>query len=447
MKFQSLRKSLLGGLLAIATTVLLGSCGGGGGAADPLQGGQLSFLPGPAQGGGATYYAGIPVTMAIAGGRRPYALFSSEPGILAVPNQINNNTFTVVPNNPGVVDAGLNPDDLPRRTIILTARDANGLQTQIEVQVAINFLTGYGLSFTSNCPSEGEGGGAPVCSGGESAVRFAAVFNGSIAGNRPFRLEILRGPASFVFPGTNNTGKTITTVSDHAGIVTAIMRIDPRVPTQTGVIRVIDVATGVYADHIFVVDGEPPTLGTITAIPDEFTFTGATDQECGTGSFDTFLYDAVGAITAAPSDPNLRVTRVGGSSEQPQRFTITAFNPAVCLTNALVVFTDAVGGRTSVSVTTERGEPPPALDPLAVQPTTITLGCGISGSVTVVGGTGRYTVNSTHPRVTAVAGGNTVTITRQTGDGATAYPTTASISVTDGRSIQTVTATVPGNCP
>lgn len=446
MKFHSLRKSLIGGVLATVTALLLGACGGGGGAADPLQGGQLSLLPGPTAGG--VYYAGIPVNMAVAGGRKPYALFSSEPGILAVPNSLNGNTFTVVPNNPGVIDAGLGPDDLPVRTVILTVRDANALQTQVSVQVAQNFLTGYGISFTSNCPSTGQsGGGAAVCSGGESAVRFAAVFNGSLVGARQFRLEIVRGPASFVFPGTNNTGNTITTVSDHNGIVTGVLRVQAGVPTQVGVLRVVDVATGVYADHAFVIAQGQPTTDTITAIPNEFTLRGATDTECGTGSFDVFIYDAAAPVTAAPSDPNLRVTRVGGSGDQPQRFTITAFNPSWCMDPGVVVFTDATGAQTTVEVTTEVGDAPPDLPALAVAPLNITLTCGTAGSITVVGGTGRYQVNSTHPRVTSVVGGNTVTITRLTGDGATAYPTTASISVSDGIEVQTVTATVPANCP
>ena len=446
MKFHSLRKSLLGAATAIATTILLGSCGGGGAANDPLQGGQLSFLPTGTGGAGATYYAGIPVTLAVAGGKRPYALFSSEPGILPVPTTLDGNTFTVIPNNPGVIDSGLSPEDLPRRTINLTARDTTGLQASVQVAVAQNFLTGYGVFYTSNCPTSGSA--APfVCSGGETAVRMAATFNGALAGNRTFRFDILKGPAFFVFPGTNNTGKSITTVSDHAGIVTALMRVDAGTPTQVGVLRVTDVASGVYADHVFVISQGQPTSATITAVPNEFRIAGPTDQECGTGSFDTLVFDGAAPITGVSSDPNLRVTRVGGSGDQPQRFTISAINPAVCLNPGVVVFTDATGARTTVEVITERGPAPPALPALAVAPTTLTLTCGSSGSVSVVGGTGRYTVNSTHPRVTAVVSGSTVTITRLAGDGASAFPTSAGISISDGLSAVTVTATVPGNCP
>jgi hypothetical protein len=84
-----------------------------------------------------------------------------------------------------------------------------------------------------------------------------------------------------------------------------------------------------------------------------------------------------------------------------------------------------------------------------VSPTTFTLACGTSGAVTVVGGTGSYTVNSSHPRVTASVSGNTITVTRLSADGAPAgtFPSTATISVTDGSSVASTVATVPtGGC-
>ena len=445
VKFQALRKSLLGGLASLATAVLLGSCGGGGAAMDPLQGGTLSFLPQTINGG--TIYAGIPVTLTIAGGRRPYALNSNEPGILAVPQSLDGSTFTVIPNNPGVIDSGLGPDDLPRRTVILTARDSVGLQATVNIAVAQNFLTSYGVTFTSNCPASGTN--VPgACSGGESAVRLLAVFNGSLAGNRQFRFEVLRGPFQFVHPGTNNTGNTVTTNSDHAGVVTALLRVSAGVPTQLGVLRVVDVATGVYADHVFTITQANPTSATITVIPNEITFTGALSTECGTGIAEFLVYDGAAPYTAVSSSPDLQVRRLGGSSEQPGRFEVRANNPGVCLTDAQVVITDANGARTTLTVDTARGSitptPPPAL---AVAPSAVTLVCNTSGSVTVIGGSGQYGVTSSHPRITAVVSGNTVTISRLPGDGGTTYPTTGTVAITDGAAVVTVAVTVPANCP
>jgi hypothetical protein len=136
------------------------------------------------------------------------------------------------------------------------------------------------------------------------------------------------------------------------------------------------------------------------------------------------------------------------SPSQPGRFTVTVASTQACPTAAPVIVTDSLGNRVTVAVTSNRGPaaaPPPAL---AVAPNTITLACGTSGSVSVVGGTGNYSVNSSHPRVNASVAGHTITITRLSGDPpASVFPTTASISVTDGSSAQVVTATVPAFCP
>jgi len=90
----------------------------------------------------------------------------------------------------------------------------------------------------------------------------------------------------------------------------------------------------------------------------------------------------------------------------------------------------------------------PTNPPLAVSPSSLTLSCGATGAVTVVGGSGSYSVNSTHPRVTASVSGNTVSITRLAGPDPAGgpFPTTATISITDGATVTSVTATVPAAC-
>jgi hypothetical protein len=147
------------------------------------------------------------------------------------------------------------------------------------------------------------------------------------------------------------------------------------------------------------------------------------------------------------SDPIVSVSP-SSTNANPGLFTISAFNPGICLTGSTIVITDSTGARTTVTVDTKEGTaeptPPP---PVAVAPATITLACGTSGSVSVVGGAGGYIVNSTHPRVTAVASGNTITITRLAGDAGASFPTTGAVSITDGSSTATVTLTVPANCP
>ena len=136
-------------LAAIASLVIV-ACGGGGAKINPnLGNGALTLLP-----TAATFYAGIPETMTISGGRPPYALTSSDPTVLPVPAIVNGNTFEVVGTNPGVIDPGLAPGALPIKTVNLTARDSSGLSATASIQVGQNFLTSYTISFpTTTCPT------------------------------------------------------------------------------------------------------------------------------------------------------------------------------------------------------------------------------------------------------------------------------------------------------
>jgi hypothetical protein len=443
VKFHSLRSSLTAFLLACSSAVLLAACGGGGAGGNPNQGGPLSISP---SGDNVTFYAGIPVTLTLQGGRRPYSLTSSDAGIFPLPAIVDGNFVTVVPNNPGVIDTGLEEGELPVRTIQINLRDSTGILVTTQVRVAQNFLTGYGIRISpTTCPAGSAGGfdpGAQACAGGESAIRMQATFNGTLAGNRQFRMEVLRGNFSLRNPVTGQASQSITVTSDHTGTVLAILEVPPNVPTQLGVLRVIDVATGVYADTVFTISGFSQSQN-ITPVPNDFTFTGPLTTTCGTGTADFLVFDGVAPYTAISSDPNLTVTP--SSPTNPGRFTLNAFNPNWCMDNATIIITDARGGRGTVTVSTETGSIEPAAPPtFSVAPTSITLGCGESGSVTVVGGTGSYFTNSTNPNVTAVVSGTAVTLTRQNSG---TSPTSVVVSVSDGRTIQEVTATVPATCP
>lgn len=444
MKFHSAHKSLASWLVAVAAGFVVAACGGGGSTTTntPDQGGQPILSP-----ANATVYAGVPTTFVVTGGRRPYTVTSSEPTTLPVPQTVDSGSFQVVAANPGVIDLNLPDGALPVRTVNIELRDARGQSAPpIQVKVARNFLTGYGFSLSSNCPSTGSTP-VPVCSGGETALRLAPMTNGNLFGDRPVRFQVMRGPIQFLYP-SGALDNFIDTKTDHAGIATVIFRVNANVTAQLAVIRVIDIATGVYVDNVVAISGVRVST-TLTAIPNEFTFTGPISTQCGTGSADFLVFDGQPPYTAISSDPNLRVSPTT-TDANPARFTLTAFNSSVCMTDATIIITDSAGGRTTVKVTTSPGSiTPPAPPPLAVAPTTITLGCGMSGSVSVVGGiSSSYLVNSTNSRVVAVVSGNTITITRLGGDPVgSSFPTTAGISVSDGAAVQTVTASVPAFCP
>ena len=446
MKIHSTRRSLAGWLVALAAGLVVAGCGGGGASSSnsPNQGGQPQMQP-----DGATFYAGVPSKIFITGGFRPYTVTSTEPSLLGFPSPINSGTIDVVPANPGVIDANLPPGSLPIRTVIIQARDRLGnISPSITIKVAQNFLTGYGVGFSSNCPTTAGSASPPACAGGETTIRLTSVTNGNLYGNRAVRFEVLRGPYQFVqLPGTTVLGQTFTTTTDHAGNALALIRVNQGVVGQFAVVRIVDVATGVYVDQVFPISAAGPQ-SVLQAIPNTFSFTGPLQGVCGTGTGQFTVFDGQPPYTATSSNPNVTVSPPVNNSN-PATFTITAFNPNVCVTGATIIVTDSLGGRTTVTVNTAEGtatiEPPPDV---AVAPSTITLACGTSGSVSVVGGGGGFVVNSTHPRITAILSGNTLTITRLAGDApGSSFPTGGTISVTDGRTTATVTVTAPANCP
>lgn len=441
MKFESLRSSLVGSALAALAAFLLASCGGGGASSPGPQGGPSQILP-----TGGTLYAGVEYNFTVTGGRPPYFLSSSEPELLAVPQQISGNFFSVIPNNPGVIDDNVEPGSLPVRTVVLSARDSIGnLATTQGLQVAQNFFTGYGLILSSNCTATGTGGEAPsACAGGETVVRLAATINGSRFGNRTYRIEVLRGPFYWVFPNGQIAGNVMTVTTNHEGQADAIFRVNANVPTQIAVFRVTDVATGTSTEQVFTIAGTA-VAAELEIIPSEITLTGPDSARCGTGSGDFLVFDGTPPYTAVSAFSGVTVTPAA-SNTQPGRFTFNVSNPFTCFSPATIIVTDANNNRGTVEITTEPGDEDPPPPPLGVTPATITLGCGISSSVVVIGGEGTLSASSVSPNLTAVLAGRTLTVTRLGSDPATPPNVSSQVIVTDGATTATLTVLSPTGC-
>ena len=443
MKFQTFSSFAF----VLAASLLLAACGGGGATGNPNQGGPISASP-----DNGTFYAGEPATITISGGRKPYAITSSEPGILPVPPIVNANSFEVVPNNPGVVDTGLPVDALPVRSVTVSVRDSTGILVNITIKVAQNFVTGYRLAFVATtCPAPAGAGAAATitpCAGSDTAVQLAATTNGSLHGNETFRLEVVRGQFSFYTPdsSTGIISQQVTVTSDHEGKITAVIRVPAGVPSQVAIVRVVHVGTGASQEQVFTIQGASTAPLTLVAIPATFTFTGATNaSSCGTGSGDFFVFDGVPPYTAVSSNSGVQVTP-STTSTQPGRFTVSVGSSQACPTAAPVIVTDSLGNRVTVTVTAVPGAAAAPPTAVTVAPNTITLACGTSGSVSVVGGAGSYSASSSHPQVNATIAGNTLTISRNAGPDpvAASYPATGTVSVTDGNTATTVTVSFTG---
>ena len=440
MKFQSLRSSLLGSAFALLAAFLVGSCGGGGASSPGPQGGPPQNQPST-----SPISAGVEYTITIAGGRPPYTLSSSEPSLLAVPAVLDGHFFKVIPNNPGVIDNSLPPGALPVRTVTITMRDSVGSTAATSgLQVGQNFFTGYGVFYSSNCAAGAAGAVPQACAGGETAVTISAVINGNRFGNRTYQLEILRGPFFWVHPNGQIAGNTITVTTDHEGTANAIFRVNNLVQTQIGVYRITDVATGTSVEQIFTIDGIDIATE-LEILPNEFTFTGAFSDRCGTGSADFLVFDGAPPYTAVSSFPEITITARTPDS-QPGRFTLTVSNPFICLDDATIVVTDSNNARGTVTVTTEPGSEDPPPPALSVTPGSITLSCGQSGSVSVIGGADTISVSSADPALTATVAGRTVTVTRTGALPATPPDITGTITITDGATGITLSVIHPTAC-
>jgi hypothetical protein len=447
VKFHSLRTSLAGSALAALAALLLGSCGGGGGGTNNT-GGNLFLLPNS----NVTFYAGMPATMNISGGRWPYRITSSQQGVFPVPSTISANSFTVIPNNPGVIDNTVQAGQLPVISVQVAVTDAENNFQQANIQVAQNFLTGYGLSYTSNCtPASGGTTSPPGCAGGETLVRLTPTFNGNLIGVRTLRIDTLRGPITWLYPNGQIAGDSVTLTTDHEGKAFAVFRADTGVPTQFVVFRVTDVETGVSTEESFILTGVA-TATALEILPDTFTFTGATKAECGTGSGQFLVFDGIPPYKAISTFADVTVSPAS-TDAQPGLFTFNAGNSNICLTDATIVVTDSRLVRGTVTITTEAGSadpPPPALRAI---PSVLTLTCATNTGGTLIAGggdpTAQVTPSTADPALTATAPTpRGVSIVFNNGGLATDVgPTVTSIvSITDGAQVVNVTVRHPTSC-
>ena len=447
MKFHSLRTSLAGSAFAFLAAVLLSSCGGGGAASNGT-GGNLVFEP-----VNATFYAGVPATMSIAGGRWPYRLSSSDPGIFPVPSEISANSFTVIPSNPGVFDSttGAIPGT---QAVTVTVIDAeNNFQRTQSLQIAQNFLTGYGLQYSSNC-AVASGGltPPPACTGGETRVTLTPTFNGALVGNRTLKIETERGPITWLFPNGQVAGNTITLTTDHEGKALAIFRVDAGVETQFAVFRVTDVETGVSSEQSFIITGVPIATD-LTIIPNQFNFAGPLTTTCGTGSAQFLVFDGVPPYKAVSSFGQV-VVNPSESDEQPGKFSFNVSDPNICLDKATIIVTDSRLARGTVEITTKAGTGVPPPTPIRAIPTSITLHCATPGPVNVliVGSTSTSNLGAASAdgelTTTGNVGSVTVTWTPTPAGGLTDVGpvVTSTVNVTDGATSTTFSVRRPTDC-
>jgi hypothetical protein len=431
-----------------SAALLLGSCGGGGAASQAESVGIVEILPAT-----GTIYAGVPTTINVIGGRKPYLVVSDQFTVLPINFTLTSNSFTIIANNPGVTDIGQGPGQVPSRTVNVTVRDGAGSTAAAKYDVAQNFFTGYGESYTSTCPGTGTVA-AQACSGQDSVVRLDPISQGTLYGNRVLQLDKIRGDFHFVQepPGaTPQIVDTIQVTTDHEGIAFARIRVNVNAPTQIASYRLTDVATKTSIEILLVITQEAP-IDQITLVPSSVTFSSGPASQCGSGQAQVFVFDGAPPYTVTTTPPVLAAPQVVQNSGDSFVVAMpSGLTAAQCPQNPAVFVTDSRGQRAQLTVTTGAGSTPAVainVVPGSFGPLTCALN---SESGAIVGGVGPLSAVSNHPRVSAIISGNIITVSRAPNGDLTPpapYPATAIIAITDGATIFSLPVTgIAPTCP
>lgn len=449
--------SLLPRVVTAALTALLAalvvSCGGGGAASPPTPTtGSLAIAP-----GSATLYAGVPYEITIAGGRRPYLVTSSEPTIVALNRTVDANAFTIVANNPGVIDPNAGEGEVPRRSVTVTVRDSLGATVSAQYSVLQNFFTGYRQVYSNTCASDATAGTVDACAGTDSLIQLVPVSQGSLFVNRELRLDRVRGDFAFVNENPAANPQTVDRLfvrTDGTGRALARLRVSPLAPSQLATYTITDVATGASTTVAFVIVATSITIPKLELLPPgPITFVGRSDSLCGGGFSDLFIVGGrppytVGASIGVAFTP-AAIQSSGG------RLTVSIDESgAPCPPPFTVLVTDRAGDTVTFTINSVPGGAGAAPPPVVIAPATLpgaapALKCGQSAQVAVIGGSTRasLSVRSTHPRVNGIIDGSTLRVQRITGDGVTVYPDAFTVTVTDGNTTATLDGTTATNCP
>jgi hypothetical protein len=430
-------------------TTLLVSCGGGGTqGGDPAASGPLAILPNT-----GSLYANVPQTFTVAGGRGPYTLVSNEQTVLPLNRTISGNTFTVTPNQPGVVDPQTDPNVVPSRSVTITVRDSAGTQVNGTYNVLQNFLTGYNLliSTIANCASTTPGSATSsteACAGADSLIQLVPISNGLRYANKQMRLTSTYGPFAFILDSTGVTGGTYIATADTAGNVSARIRVQSDAATQYAQFRLTDVATGAYRDINFVVTNTTGASTPLSAIPSTINLSGADSSKCGTGNVNVFPIGGTPPYTASTTFPNAISINPPVVNTRGEPFNVALYNPNFCVGPGTVVIRDNTGAIVTVQITTTVGTGAPVL-PLSVAPTALCVPNSGSGVVIVTGGNTNKVINSSNPGVAnalPTIGSNDFPFQVQAG-GAVAVPEVVTFTVSDGATNATIAVTRKPTCP
>jgi hypothetical protein len=366
-------------LAALAGVLSLAACGGGNGS--PASIGSTPSVPLAVLPAAPTVYSGTPATLTVSGGQGPYALFSSDQSVLAVPVSTDG-SFLVTP---GVVSTDT--------TVQITVRDARGTLFTIPVLVKagllVNSMTLKADDFAPVCPNDrilsssptDDVGSTWICSGqtGTVGVRLQNVVGGGLSG-RPIKFDVIQGDFQIF---TNAAGQpetfglSYTVPSDQNGNAVVRVRANPDAHQQLVIVQATDVTSGNFVRGIFVIyQFVPGGTNQLQASPDTVTITGPDTLTCSANvAASFFIFGGQPPYTVTnpfPQALTLQQTLVQNSGGG-----FTVITKGVCVTPATLTIRDAAGHTTTVTLNNNVGTTPPASNtlpaPIVVTPSASNL--------------------------------------------------------------------------
>jgi hypothetical protein len=468
-------------LVALAGALSLAACGGGNGS--PASIGSTGTVPLAVLPSAPTVYSGTPATLAVSGGQGPFAVFSSDQSILAVPTSTDG-SFTV---SPGSVGADT--------TVQVTVRDNRGATVTIPVIVKaallVNSMTLKADNFADSCPNDRILSSSPtddigstwICSGqtGTVGVRLQNVTAGGLAG-RQIKFDVIQGDFQIFTnaAGAPETfGLTYTVPSDQNGNAVVRVRANPAAHQQLAIVQATDVASGNFVRGIFVVQQFiPGGESQLQVSPTTVTITGPDNQTCSSNvAASFFIFGGQPPYTVSNPFPQALTLQQSVVAASGGGFTV--ITRGACVTPATLTINDSVGHTSTVTLNNNLGTNPPASNtvPAAINvvPNPIApLGCGTTnifatggGTITTQGNTSTttaaksFTIGTDQPGflsaigitsgTSTVAPGEGIKLTRQPGiiDTSAQAPATVTLHVfiSDTGQTKTLNVTVNNVCP
>jgi hypothetical protein len=394
------------GLIALAMTgvvLTLPGCGGGGSEGAPLNPSPSPSNPLPISVNPAavTVYFNQPVSLLISGGVGPFRVFSSNPSILPVLQDVIGSTITISPNN--VLE------DTP---VDLTITDITGGTTRATVTVKPSTVAVGNLEITPSAASPGVGCAPAVCSG-QTAVAILTVKSatGTPLAGRQVRFDALQGQFNFTLDDAGSQlTKSITVTTDSTGRATVRLRADSNAATAFALIRATDVANGSRIDKSFAIAQFTDGTGTLSISPNSWKIQGAFKGFCSNGvEAGFYIFGGTPPYRVVSSAPTfIRVGNLFGGGAFGGVTTVATNGgyfvgqtTGACVLNSdpIIFVTDATGRTAGVGFENTEGTeelptaPPPAS--LAIDPVAVRIRTVPALSETVVSGTPPMTTSTT----------------------------------------------------